>query len=164
MASTTCCFVCFYRPVFRIVCVHTMDFVSAHKHINKKIKLKPLLFQYSLYRFIAYSIAHSAASIKVPPGPPAPPLATPLDLRAPTVLTSWSWRSDFTKRFSQRAKQSWYLTIPGWMPTFFNTVYRYSNRMKKRNNARRSAQCFWQRLESAHMSAPMTVKAVLRGH
>jgi len=52
-----------------------MDFVSAHKHINKKIKLKPLLFQYSLYRFIAYSIAHSAASIKVPPGPPAPPLS-----------------------------------------------------------------------------------------
>jgi len=41
-------------------------------------KLKPLLFQYSLYRFIAYSIAHNAAPIKAPPGADRPPLATPL--------------------------------------------------------------------------------------
>ena len=37
--------------------------------------LKPLLIQYSLCRFISYSIVHSAAPIKVPPGadrPPAP--------------------------------------------------------------------------------------------
>ena len=44
--------------------------------------LKPLLFQYSLYSFIAYSsIAPSAAPIEVPPGTdrsPATPLATPL--------------------------------------------------------------------------------------
>jgi len=43
--------------------------------------LTPLLFQYSLCSFIPYSIAHSAASIKVPPGPdlpPCPSLATPL--------------------------------------------------------------------------------------
>jgi len=43
--------------------------------------LKPLLFQYSLYRLIAYSIARSAAPTTVLPGtdfPPRPPLATPL--------------------------------------------------------------------------------------
>jgi len=41
--------------------------------------LKPLQFQYSLYRFIAYySIAHSAAPTKVLPGADRPPLATPL--------------------------------------------------------------------------------------
>ena len=34
MPCTTCCFVCFYRPAFCRVCVHTMDFMSAHKQIN----------------------------------------------------------------------------------------------------------------------------------
>ena len=35
--------------------------------------LKPLLFQYNICRFIACSIAHSAAPIKVPPGADRPP-------------------------------------------------------------------------------------------
>jgi len=51
--------------------------------------LKPLLFQYSLYSFIAYSsIAPSAAPIEVPPGAdrlPPPPLATPL-------FTFWTFK------------------------------------------------------------------------
>ena len=41
--------------------------------------LKPLLFQYSLYRFIAYSIAQSVVPTKVPPGADRRP--DPLKLR-----------------------------------------------------------------------------------
>jgi len=37
------------------------------------LALKPLLFQYSLYRLIAYSMGHSAAPIKLPPGADRPP-------------------------------------------------------------------------------------------
>jgi len=40
--------------------------------------MKPLLFQYSLYRFIAYSITRSAAITKVPPGADRPPPSAPL--------------------------------------------------------------------------------------
>jgi len=35
MLCTTFCFVCFHRPAFCRVCVHAMDFVSAHKQINQ---------------------------------------------------------------------------------------------------------------------------------
>jgi len=95
--------------------------------------LKPLLFQYSLYRFIAYSIAHSAAPTKVPPGadrPPPPPLATLLVLGVSKVVNFVFYHSKLRKSpFLLKFLNSCPLPTPMFVcrKTFSKISWNYTN-------------------------------------